>query len=74
MSTHEVRGLCGRTTINALEFFAKVKVGGMGKDRKGLTRSAMFLIFFVTIHGLGNVHVFKGPDDFNGYGYTATRQ
>jgi len=48
-------------------FTAKVFV--IQKDRTALTRSAMFLIFFVVIHGVGNVHIFKGPDDFNGYGY-----
>ena len=39
------------------------------KDRKGLTRSAMFLFVFIIIHAVGNLHVFLGPDDFNGYGY-----
>merc|ERR1719282_1381810 len=42
-------------------------------DRKGLTRSAIFLIFFIVIHAVGNLHVFKGPDDFNGYGYFYVR-
>jgi hypothetical protein len=37
------------------------------KDRKGLTRSAMFLFVFIIIHAVGNLHVFLGPDDFNGY-------
>merc|ERR1712050_307906 len=40
-----------------------------GGDRKGLTRSAFFLIFFMVIHAVGNLHVFLGPDDFNGYVY-----
>ena len=38
-------------------------------DRVGLTRSAMFLFVFIIIHAVGNLHVFLGPDDFNGYGY-----
>lgn len=38
-------------------------------DRSGLTRSALFLIFFMIIHSVGNLHIFLGPDDFNGYGY-----
>ncbi|KAF4691509.1 hypothetical protein FOZ60_015371 [Perkinsus olseni] len=38
-------------------------------DKSGLTRSAMFLIVFVIIHGLGNLHCFFGPDHFNGYAY-----
>lgn len=42
-------------------------------DRLGLTRSAMFLFVFIIIHAIGNLHVFLGPDDFNGYGYFYVR-
>merc|ERR1712091_597543 len=42
-------------------------------DRVGLTRSAMFLFVFLIIHAVGNLHVFLGPDDFNGYGYFYVR-
>merc|ERR1719325_543165 len=42
-------------------------------DRVGLTRSAVFLILFIVIHAVGNLHVFMGPDDFNGYGYFYVR-
>merc|ERR1711972_1132103 len=42
-------------------------------DRSGLTRSAMFLFLFIIIHAVGNLHVFLGPDDFNGYGYFYVR-
>merc|ERR1712032_979579 len=42
-------------------------------DRKGLTRSAILLVLFIVIHAVGNLHVFKGPDDFNGYGYFYVR-
>jgi len=42
-------------------------------DRKGLTRSAILLVLFMVIHAVGNLHVFKGPDDFNGYGYFYVR-
>lgn len=42
-------------------------------DRSGLTRSAIFLIFFMVIHAAGNLHIFLGPDDFNGYGYFYVR-
>jgi len=42
-------------------------------DRVGLTRSAMFLFLFIVIHAVGNLHVFLGPDDFNGYGYFYVR-
>jgi len=42
-------------------------------DRIGLTRSAMFMFIFMIIHAVGNLHVFLGPDDFNGYGYFYVR-
>merc|ERR1712110_1322126 len=42
-------------------------------DRSGLTRSAMFMFVFIIIHAVGNLHVFLGPDDFNGYGYFYVR-
>jgi len=42
-------------------------------DRTGLTRSAIFLIFFIVVHAVGNLHVFLGPDDFNGYGFFYVR-
>merc|ERR1719277_2947793 len=37
----------------------------ISNDRLGLTRSAILLILFIVIHAVGNLHVFKGPDDFN---------
>merc|ERR1711975_209940 len=46
---------------------------GISGDRSGLTRSAIFLIFFMVIYAVGNLHVFLGPDDFNGYGYFYVR-
>jgi hypothetical protein len=42
-------------------------------DRASLTRSAFFLIFFIVVHAIGNLHVFLGPDDFNGYGFFYVR-
>merc|ERR1711920_172624 len=45
----------------------------LSNDRIGLTRSAMFLFVFIIIHAVGNLHVFLGPDDFNGYGYFYVR-
>jgi hypothetical protein len=45
----------------------------LDKDRIGLTRSAMFLFVFIIIHAIGNLHVFLGPNDFNGYGYFYVR-
>merc|ERR1719155_470187 len=45
----------------------------LSNDRVGLTRSAILLILFIVIHAVGNLHVFLGPDDFNGYGYFYVR-
>lgn len=42
-------------------------------DRTGLTRTAIFMIFFIVVHAIGNLHVFAGPNDFNGYGYFYVR-
>ena len=39
----------------------------------GSLGSAMFLFIFIIIHAVGNLHVFLGPDDFNGYGYFYVR-
>merc|ERR1719160_438960 len=50
-----------------------VKNFKFNNDRTGLTRSAIFLIVFQVIHAIGNLHVFLGPDDFNGYGYFYVR-
>lgn len=45
----------------------------ISNDRVGLTRSAILLVLFIVIHAIGNLHVFMGPDDFNGYGYFYVR-
>merc|ERR1712139_548433 len=45
----------------------------LSNDRVGLTRSAILLVLFMVIHAVGNLHVFLGPDDFNGYGYFYVR-
>merc|ERR1712130_1091249 len=45
----------------------------ISNDRLGLTRSAILLVLFIVIHAIGNLHVFLGPDDFNGYGYFYVR-
>ncbi len=42
-------------------------------DRSGLTRSAILMILFMVVHAVGNLHIFLGPDDFNGYGYFYVR-
>ena len=41
---------------------------------RGLTRSAVSLFFFIVVYVVGiYLHMFKGPDDFNGYGYFSVR-
>merc|ERR1719298_251955 len=50
-----------------------VKNFKFNNDRSGVTRSAIFLIVFQVIHAIGNLHVFLGPDDFNGYGHFYVR-
>merc|ERR1712107_843693 len=45
----------------------------ISNNRVGLTRSAILLVLFMVIHAVGNLHVFMGPDDFNGYGYFYVR-
>merc|ERR1711963_1340105 len=50
-----------------------VKNFKISNDRVGLTRSAILLVLFMVIHAVGNLHVFMGPDDFNGYGYFYVR-
>jgi hypothetical protein len=42
-------------------------------ERTGLTRSAFFMIFFIVVHAIGNLHIFAGPNDFNGYGFFYVR-
>jgi len=57
---------CGKTIFVNKNF-------KISNDRVGLTRSAILLILFMVIHAVGNLHVFLGPDDFNGYGYFYVR-
>ena len=42
-------------------------------DHTALTRSAVFLIFLIVVHAVGNLHVTKGPGDFNVHGYFYVR-
>lgn len=42
-------------------------------DKSGLSRSAFFLVMFMVIHSVGNLHVFGGPNHFNAYGYFYVR-
>jgi hypothetical protein len=45
----------------------------ISNDRPGLTRSEVLLILLIVIYAVGNLHVFKGPDGFHGYGYFYVR-
>jgi hypothetical protein len=75
-----VPGACGALVYMVLGFMKEIIFTIFGQknivltnDRVGLTRSAMFLFVFIIIHAIGNLHVFLGPDDFNGYGYFYVR-
>merc|ERR1719453_2091932 len=59
--------------VEVIKTIFSIKNFKITNDRVGLTRSAMFLIVFQIIHAVGNLHVFLGPDDFNGYGYFYVR-
>merc|ERR1719271_261315 len=59
--------------VEVVKTIFSIKNFKITNDRVGLTRSAMFLIVFQIIHAVGNLHVFLGPDDFNGYGYFYVR-
>ena len=39
----------------------------ISNDRAGLKGSVVVLMFFVVVFHVGNLHVFKEPDDFNAY-------
>merc|ERR1712051_565876 len=76
----KIPGFLGALCYTVLGFMSEIlftivpqKNVVLTKDREGLTRSAMFLFIFIIIHAVGNLHVFLGPDDFNGYGYFYVR-
>jgi len=76
----KIRGWFGAICYTVLGFMKEIlftivpqKNLVLSNDRIGLTRSAMFLFIFIIIHAVGNLHVFLGPDDFNGYGYFYVR-
>merc|ERR1712193_398713 len=81
MSKHgKIPGCLGAIVYMAMGFMKETLLTIFGQntiqfknDRVGLTRSAMFLFVFIIIHAVGNLHVFLGPDDFNGYGYFYVR-
>merc|ERR1712027_162235 len=75
-----IPGMLGALMYTVLGFMKEIVFTIFGQknlfltnDRVGLTRSAMFLFIFIIIHAVGNLHVFLGPDDFNGYGYFYVR-
>merc|ERR1719160_1774614 len=55
-----------------MTIFSTIPIKIEGK-REAVTRSAFFLILFMVVHAIGNLHFFLGPDDFNGYGYFYVR-
>merc|ERR1711990_1115247 len=76
----KISGLFGALCYMVLGFMKEIiftifpqKNITLSNDRIGLSRSAMFLFVFLIIHAVGNLHVFLGPDDFNGYGYFYVR-
>jgi len=76
----QIGGYCGAIFYMAYNFMAEILLTIFGQknlvitnDRTGLTRSAIFLIFFLVVHVVGNIHIFAGPNDFNGYGYFYVR-
>merc|ERR1712048_1441446 len=76
----KIGGLFGALCYMVLAFMKEIVFTIFGqtnisidKDRVGVTRSAFFLFVFIVIHAVGNLHVFLGPDDFNGYGYFYVR-
>merc|ERR1712051_1002205 len=78
--TGKIPGMFGALCYTVLGFMREIlftivpqKNIVLTNDRIGLTRSAMFLFIFIIIHAVGNLHVFLGPDDFNGYGYFYVR-
>merc|ERR1712193_69121 len=81
MSKHgKIPGCLGAIVYMAMGFMKDTLLTIFGQntiqftnDRVGLTRSAMFLFVFIIIHAVGNLHVFLGPNDFNGYGYFYVR-
>jgi len=75
-----VPGICGAFIYMVIAFMKEILFTIFGQknivftnDRSGLTRSAMWLFVFIIIHAIGNLHVFLGPNDFNGYGYFYVR-
>merc|ERR1712107_920659 len=82
-SVGKMGGCCGALAYMVFAFMREVvltifwqgslTLAPAKNSRIALTRSAMFMFLFIVIHAVGNLHVFLGPDDFNGYGYFYVR-
>merc|ERR1712137_1075978 len=82
-SVGKMGGCCGALAYMVFAFMREViftifwqkslTLASAKNSRIALTRSAMFMFIFIVIHAVGNLHVFLGPDDFNGYGYFYVR-
>ena len=48
--------------------FSSAKNFRISKDRTGLTRTAVCVIFFIVVHAVGTLCVTEGPVDFDGCG------
>merc|ERR1712137_251214 len=82
-SVGKMGGCCGALAYMVFAFMREViftifwqkslTLASAKNSRIALTRSAMFMFIFIVIHAVGNLHVFLGPDDFNGYGYFYAR-
>merc|ERR1712196_87452 len=82
-SVGKMGGCCGALAYMVFAFMREVvltifwqgslTLAPAKNSRIALTRSAMFMFLFIVVHAVGNLHVFLGPDDFNGYGYFYVR-
>ena len=66
--TARTRGLASRPVARTVMHAINSR-----NDRTGLTRCAVFLLYLIAVHAIRNLHVFKGPGDFNVYGYFYVR-
>ena len=66
---------CGVTVMTARTqgLASRPVARNLRNGRTVLTRRAVFLLFLIAVHAVGNLHVFKGPGDFNVFGYFYVR-
>ena len=62
---------CGVTVMSARTrgFASRPVARNLRNGRTVLTRRSVFLLFLIAVHAVGNLHVFKGPGDFNVFGF-----